>query len=175
MPAPHRDDGLARGVTRNDAALGASPTRRAGRAGPDVASGEPDPATVPGVTVRVVVAEDGYLIREGLRLLLATQDAVATLADLFAATDEHVPDVVVTDVRMPPGDRDDGIRAAKLIARSHPGLGVVMLSQYVEPEWALRLFEEGAAGQTYLKERVGDLVRGRTRQAFSPPARADPA
>jgi DNA-binding NarL/FixJ family response regulator len=115
--------------------------------------------------MRVVVAEDSYLIREGLGLLLATQDdvdlvaAVGTLPDLLAAVDEHEPDAVLTDVRMPPGERDEGIRAAEQLADSHPGIGVVVLSQYVEPEWALRLFDRGAARRAYLlKERVGDLT-----------------
>lgn len=118
------------------------------------------------MSVRVVVAEDSYLIREGLRLLLATQDdvelvaSVDSLPDLLAAVDVHGPDVVVTDVRMPPGDRDEGIQAAELLGRSHPGLGIVVLSQYMEPEWALRLFDRGASGRAYLlKERVGDLAQ----------------
>jgi DNA-binding NarL/FixJ family response regulator len=99
-------------------------------------------------------------------MLLDTQDdiefvaGVASLQELLAAVDEHEPDVVVTDVRMPPGDRDEGIMAAEVLASQHPGLGVVVLSQYVEPEWALRLFGNGAAGRAYLlKERVGDLAQ----------------
>ena len=118
--------------------------------------------------MRVVVAEDSYLIREGLRLLLATQrdvDLVATvtsLPELVAAVDEHTPDVVVTDVRMPPDHRDEGIQAAERFARTHPGMGMVVLSQYVEPEWALRLFDGGAAGRAYLlKERVADVDQRR--------------
>lgn len=114
--------------------------------------------------IRIVAAEDSYLIREGLRLLLATQPdldlvaGVTTLPDLLAAVEEHTPDVVLTDIRMPPGDRDEGIQAAETLARTRPGLGVVVLSQYVEPEWALRLFDPGARGRAYLlKERVGDL------------------
>jgi DNA-binding NarL/FixJ family response regulator len=118
------------------------------------------------MVTRVVAAEDSYLIREGLRLLLATQPdldlvaSVGTLPDLLTAVAEHAPDVVVTDVRMPPGQGDEGIRAAEALAQSHPGLGVVVLSQYVEPDWALRLFEPTAAGRAYLlKERVGDLAQ----------------
>lgn len=114
--------------------------------------------------MRVVVAEDSYLIREGLRLLLATQDdielvaAVSSLPELEAAVAEHTPDVVVTDVRMPPGGRDEGIVAAERFARTHPRMGMVVLSQHVEPEWALRLFDDGAAGRAYLlKERIGDV------------------
>lgn len=114
----------------------------------------------------VVIAEDSYLIREALRLLLAADDDVTLLAsasslpELYAAVDEHAPDVVVTDVRMPPGDRDEGIQAAESFARTHPRLGVVVLSQHVEPEWALRLFEPTAARRAYLlKERVADLAQ----------------
>lgn len=121
--------------------------------------------------MRVVVAEDSYLIREGLRLLLATQDdidlvaSVATLPELTTAVDDLAPDVVVTDVRMPPGNRDEGIQAAERFERTHPAMGMVVLSQYVEPEWALRLFDTGAARRAYLlKERVGDI--GQLRQAL---------
>lgn len=116
------------------------------------------------MAIRVVAAEDSFLIREGLRSLLATQEDldlvadVGTLPELLAAVDELRPDAVVTDVRMPPGERDEGIQAAEALARTHPGLGVVVLSHYVEPEWAVRLFEPSAAGRAYLlKERVGDL------------------
>nr|WP_197946587.1 response regulator transcription factor [Phytohabitans suffuscus] len=116
--------------------------------------------------MRVVVAEDSYLIREGLRLLLATQEGIelvavaADLTELTAAVDEHRPDVVVTDVRMPPGDQDEGIRFAESLTRSHPRIGVVVLSQHLEPEWALRLFAAGAAARAYLlKERVGDAAQ----------------
>ncbi|MGH3646870.1 MAG: LuxR C-terminal-related transcriptional regulator [Micromonosporaceae bacterium] len=114
--------------------------------------------------IRIVAAEDSYLIREGLRLLLAGEGdldlvaSVETLPDLLAAVGEHSPEVVLTDIRMPPGNRDEGIQAAEHLATSHPGLGVVVLSQYVEPEFALRLFDQGAGGRAYLlKERVGDL------------------
>lgn len=158
------------------------------------------------VMIRVVAAEDSYLIREGLRLLLATQNdidlvaSVGTLPELLAAVRTHGPDAVVTDVRMPPGNRDEGIQAAEELATSHPRLGIVVLSQYVEPEWALRLFEPSAHGRAYLlKERVGDLgqirhaidtvvtggtvldplvvealVKARTRQASSPLTRLTP-
>lgn len=116
------------------------------------------------MVIRVVAAEDSYLIREGLRSLLATQPDLelaanaGSLPELLDAVAEHAPDVVVTDVRMPPDQGDEGIRAAETLAGTHPGLGVVVLSQYVEPDWALRLFEPSAAGRAYLlKERVGDL------------------
>ncbi len=121
--------------------------------------------------IRIVAAEDSYLIREGLRLLLDTQpdlDLVATAAslpELLSMVDEHLPDVLVTDVRMPPGQGAEGIRAAEELAVTHPALGVVVLSQYVEPEWALRLFEPSAARRAYLlKERVGDI--GQLRHAI---------
>ncbi|WP_238997769.1 response regulator transcription factor [Nocardioides limicola] len=118
------------------------------------------------MAIRAVAAEDSFLIREGLRLLLATQsevELVATASDLpelLAAVDEHRPDVVITDIRMPPDNADEGIRAAEQWASTHPDLGVVVLSQYVEPEWAMRLFEPSAARRAYLlKERVGDLAQ----------------
>ena len=114
--------------------------------------------------LRVVVAEDSYLIREGLRLLLERVEdlelvvAVSSLPDLLAAVDEHAPDVVITDIRMPPTGTDEGIEAAETLAARHPAVGVVVLSQYVEPGYALRLFDGGARGRAYLlKERVGDL------------------
>lgn len=118
--------------------------------------------------IRVVVAEDSYLIREGLRLLLATQPdlelvaTATTLPTLLDAVTASQPEVVLTDIRMPPGNGDEGIQAAEILARSQPRLGVVVLSQYVEPEWALRLFDARAAGRAYLlKERVGDLQQVR--------------
>jgi DNA-binding NarL/FixJ family response regulator len=119
---------------------------------------------MPSMGLRVVVAEDSYLIREGLRLLLERVEelelvaAVSSLPELLAAVDEHAPDVVITDIRMPPTGTDEGIVAAETLATRHPRVGVVVLSQYVEPGYALRLFDGGARGRAYLlKERVGDL------------------
>jgi DNA-binding NarL/FixJ family response regulator len=116
------------------------------------------------MSIRIVSAEDSYLVREGTRLLLETQDdidlvaSVSHLDALLAAVDEHDPDVVLTDIRMPPTETDEGIRAAEALAKTHPGLGVVVLSQYVQPEYALRLFDSGAGGRAYLlKERLGNV------------------
>ncbi|HWB73189.1 MAG TPA: response regulator transcription factor [Egibacteraceae bacterium] len=114
--------------------------------------------------LRVVLADDAYLIREGVAALLELSDEVqlvASVADhdaLLRAVDEHDPDVVVTDIRMPPTGTDEGIRAANALRQTHPGVGVVVLSQYVEPRYAVHLLAEGARGRAYLlKERVGDL------------------
>jgi DNA-binding NarL/FixJ family response regulator len=116
------------------------------------------------MSIRLVVAEDSYLIREGLALLLGNDEGlelvacVASLPELDAAVENHEPDVVLTDIRMPPSGSDEGIRAAERYAETRPGLGVVVLSQHVEPEYALRLFDGGVRGRAYLlKERVGDL------------------
>ncbi len=111
------------------------------------------------------MAEDSYLVREGMKLLLGSEPDLVLVADcgdlpaLLAAVDEHEPDVVLTDIRMPPTNTDEGIQAAETIRDAHPQVGVVVLSQYVEPGWALELLERGSAGRGYLlKERVGDLA-----------------
>ena len=114
--------------------------------------------------MRVVFAEDDYLVREGTAALLAqTEDvevveAVADLEALLAAVDRHRPDAVLTDIRMPPTKTTEGIDAALRIRREHPGTGVVVLSQYAEEEYAYELLKEGAEGLGYLlKERVADV------------------
>ena len=114
--------------------------------------------------IRVVFADDNYLLREGVRQLIETQpelELVATATDynsLMAAVEKERPQVVITDIRMPPTGTDEGIRAAEQIRASHPETGVVVLSQYIEPEYALSLLEKGAAGRAYLlKERVSDI------------------
>ncbi len=116
------------------------------------------------MTVRLVLAEDSYLMREGISSLLALDDEIELVAvcesydQLLGAVAEHEPDVVLTDIRMPPTQTDEGIRAAGEIRATHPGIGVVVLSQYAEPEYAVRLFESGSDGLAYLlKERVADL------------------
>jgi DNA-binding NarL/FixJ family response regulator len=120
------------------------------------------------VTLRVVLAEDSYLMREGVCRLLESEDDVevaVTCQDvdsLLAAVEEHSPDVLVTDIRMPPTNTDEGIRAAGLLRLSHPALGVVVLSQYDEPEYAVALLARGAAGRAYLLKDTlvdgGDLL-----------------
>ena len=114
---------------------------------------------------RLVVAEDAYLIREGIRSALERdKDEVEVLEycpdldSLLHAVEEHRPNVVITDIRMPPGETDEGIRAAVLLRETHPNVGVVVLSQYAEPRYALALLEGGSAGRAYLlKERVDDV------------------
>jgi DNA-binding NarL/FixJ family response regulator len=118
----------------------------------------------PLVPIRVVLAEDNYLVREGVRRLLETRSELDVLAAcdsldaLLAAVAAERPDVVVTDIRMPPGGLDEGIQAAALLRSTDPGVGVVVLSQYADPAYALALLEGGAAGRAYLlKERVEDV------------------
>jgi DNA-binding NarL/FixJ family response regulator len=107
------------------------------------------------MATRIVLADDAFIIREGVKLVLEQSgyDIVAvaeTHDDLLAAVDEHLPDVVVTDIRMPPTRTDEGIRAARRIRDEHPQIGVVVLSQYVEPDYALRLLDGGSTGFAYL-------------------------
>jgi DNA-binding NarL/FixJ family response regulator len=114
---------------------------------------------------RVVVADDDYLVRGGIAALLGELTDVEVVAtasgmdDLFAAVEEHRPDVVLTDIRMPPHWEDEGIRAARRIRREHPQVGVVVLSQHAEAAYAMALLAEGVDGVGYLlKERVGDVA-----------------
>jgi DNA-binding NarL/FixJ family response regulator len=116
------------------------------------------------VPIRIVLAEDSYIVREGVRRLLETQPdlevaaACEDLESLLAAVKEQRPDVVLTDIRMPPGRLDEGIQAARRLRESNPDTGVVVLSQYAEPAYALALLEGGADRRAYLlKERVDDL------------------
>ena len=103
-------------------------------------------------------------MREGISSLLEVEDSLELIAtcenydELIAAVEAHSPDVVITDIRMPPTQTDEGIRAANLLRDTNPDTGVVVLSQYAEPEYALHLFEKGSQGRAYLmKERVADL------------------
>ena len=113
--------------------------------------------------IRLVVADDHLLVREGVRRLLETEPdlEVAAVCDdldsLLAAVEEERPDVVVTDIRMPPGNGNEGIQAAQRLRTTHPDVGVVVLSQYATPGYALALLEGGSAGRSYLlKERIQD-------------------
>ena len=113
--------------------------------------------------LKVVVAEDSVLLREGLvRLLEDSGFEVAGQAgdgeDLLRKVGAHKPDVAVIDVRMPPSHTDEGLRAARKIRADHPGTGVLVLSQYVEPAYAMELLQESAEGVGYLlKDRVADV------------------
>ena len=114
--------------------------------------------------VRVVVAEDNALLRDGLRRIVESQAdlelvaACGSLDELYEAVELHAPDVVVTDIRMPPTGTDEGIRAAAAFRSRQPELGVVVLSQYVSPQYAVALLDQGSAGRAYLlKDRVADV------------------
>jgi len=116
------------------------------------------------MAIRVVLADDHYLVREGVRTLLETEPEIEVVAScddlgsLFAAVEAEHPDVVLTDIRMPPERRDEGIQAAVRLRETHPEIGVVVLSQFAEPGYAIALLEDGTARRGYLlKERVDDL------------------
>ena len=115
------------------------------------------------MTIRVILGEDSYLASEGIRRVLERLDdidLVATLGDfdsLIAAIEEDPPDVVLTDIRMPPSNTDEGIRLAGHLRSSHPTVGVVVLSQHVAPAYAAALLSDGSERRAYLlKERVTD-------------------
>ncbi len=108
----------------------------------------------------MTVAEDSLLVREGIAKLLAAEEdfEVAALCadfdELMASVDHSEPDVVITDIRMPPTGTDEGIRAAIELRTSHPSVGVVVLSQYIDASYAVALFDAGSEGRAYLlKER----------------------
>jgi DNA-binding NarL/FixJ family response regulator len=119
--------------------------------------------------LRVVLADDNFLVREGVRRLLLDGDEIDVVADaasapeLLARVREHRPDAVLTDIRMPPHHTMDGIEAARQIRAEQSGTGVVVLSQHADATYAQALFRGGTTGLAYLlKERVGDrdeLVR----------------
>ena len=121
-------------------------------------SGRAYPCRVP---LRVIVADDSYIVREGIEEILAGSDGVvveASCADkdsLLSEIDAREPDVVLTDVRMPPTSTNEGIEVAARLRETHPRIGVVILSQYSDPSYALRLFDSGSEGRAYLlKDRV---------------------
>ncbi len=113
--------------------------------------------------IRLIVGDDEYLIREALQHILANVsdvDVVGFCADadsLLAAVEEEEPNAVLTDIRMPPTHTDEGIRVAQTLRASHPSIGVVVLSQFADPDYALALLDAGSAGRAYLlKERVSE-------------------
>ncbi len=115
-------------------------------------------------TIRIVIAEDNYLVREGTRRLLEESGEVEVLAsvgtaeDLIGAVDRLKPHAVITDIRMPPGHHVEGIEAAHAIRERHPHVGIVVLSQHSDAAYAVQLLKNGTDGLAYLlKSRVGDL------------------
>src|ERR671934_1143221 len=116
--------------------------------------------------IRVVIAEDAYLVREAVELILAGAPQIEVVracedgSSLLDAVEEERPDAVLTDIRMPPTDNDEGIRIAHTLRETHPEIGVVVLSQYAEPRYPLALLEGGSAGRAYLlKESVHDRAQ----------------
>jgi DNA-binding NarL/FixJ family response regulator len=116
------------------------------------------------VTIRVVLAEDNYLLRAGTSALLAAVTDVELvgwaedLGGLLVQVDEQRPDVVITDIRMPPTHSTEGLQAAAAIRRKYPGTGVILLSQFADTEYATELLRNGADGVGYLlKERIADI------------------
>jgi DNA-binding NarL/FixJ family response regulator len=116
------------------------------------------------VPIKVVLAEDSYLVREGVRRLLESEpdiDLVGVYEDydsLLEAIASTEPDVLLTDIRMPPSGTDEGVRAAERLRQLRPTAGVVLLSQYADPAYALAFLQGGTEGRAYLlKERVADL------------------
>ena len=116
------------------------------------------------MTIRIVLAEDQYLVREGLRSVLDTQEGLEVVSvcgdldSLLVTVAAERPDVVVTDIRMPPGNTDEGIQAATRLRETDPEVGVVVLSQYATPGYLLALLNGGSERRGYLlKERVKDL------------------
>src|SRR5829696_2849082 len=121
------------------------------------------PFSVRRVPIKVVIADDNMIAREGVEHILAAEpelQVVATVGDLEeleAAVEREHPDVVLTDIRMPPSLSDEGIRFANELRETHPDIGVIVLSQYEEPRFALMLIETGSDRRGYLlKERLYD-------------------
>lgn len=144
----------------------------------------PIDAPAPPTTISIFLADDNLIVREGVRALLALEPdfaVVGTAADydeLVAGASQLAPQVVVTDIRMPPTFQQEGIAAAHEIRKRHPGTGVVILSQFDDPEYAISLLEEGAAGYAYLlKDRVaqGDQLARAVRAVAGGGSALDPA
>ena len=116
--------------------------------------------------IRVALAEDSLIVREGIQQLLAADEDIEIVAScgdldsLLEAVDGTRPDVVVTDIRMPPTETDEGIRLAAILRESYPDTGVVVLSQYAQPTYALALLDSGSDRRAYLlKQRVHDRAQ----------------
>src|SRR5947199_7290835 len=133
--------------------------------------------------ITVFLADDNVIVREGVRALLAMEadiEIVGTAGDydeLIAGAEAAAPQVLVTDIRMPPAFQREGIDAAKELRKRHPGTGVVVLSQYDDPEYAISLLGEGAAGYAYLlKDRVaeGDQLARAVREVATGGSMLDP-
>jgi DNA-binding NarL/FixJ family response regulator len=114
--------------------------------------------------IRVALAEDNVLLREGISRLIAANDdfelvgTASDLPELLALVGTQHPDVVITDIRMPPTGTREGIQASSWLRENHPQVGVVVLSQFIAPGYAVELLEHGSAGRAYLlKERVGSV------------------
>lgn len=117
-------------------------------------------------TVRVVITDDEYLVREGARSVLSSVPGIDVVglagnpAELYRTIETDPPDVVVLDIRMPPTHKTEGIDAARRIRGTHPGIGIVILSQFADPEYALELLKDGSKGLAYLlKERLGEPTK----------------
>jgi DNA-binding NarL/FixJ family response regulator len=113
--------------------------------------------------IRVVLADDSYLVREAITYVLEREPLIRIVAtcengaELLSAIEEEQPDVVLTDIRMPPSGDDEGIRIANRLRETHPGMGVVVVSQYADPRYGLALLADGSDGRAYLlKERLHD-------------------
>jgi DNA-binding NarL/FixJ family response regulator len=129
----------------------------------EATSGGHGDETAPGAAhqIRLMIADDTYLIREALAQIVSESDRVRLVGSygdrdaLLAAIDESPPDAVITDIRMPPTQTDEGIEVARVLRARHPRVGVVVLSQYADPSYVTALLESGSAGRAYLlKERV---------------------
>ncbi|HEX9260489.1 MAG TPA: adenylate/guanylate cyclase domain-containing protein [Acidimicrobiales bacterium] len=134
--------------------------------------------------ITVFLADDSVLIREGVRAMLKRDDSIEVVGvaedydSLIEGAEQAAPDVIVSDIRMPPNFKSEGIDACKEIRKRHPGTGIVILSQYDDPDYAISLLEEGAAGYAYLlKDRVaeGDQLARAIREVATGGSMLDPA
>ena len=135
------------------------------------------------MTISVLLADDNLLIREGVQALIQMSDDIDVIGvasdyeELIEAADQNPPQVLVTDIRMPPNFQKEGIEAAKLVRKMNPGTGVVILSQYDDPEYAISLLAEGSDGYAYLlKDRVaeGDQLARAIREVATGGSMLDP-